>query len=324
MRRGAAYVAAVALLLAAAGPATPPPPLRAMRWLAPGADAARILTRQPAECFRVPTDSEGAYSAELGRAAFRSPLLLGGQAARAGVACETCHRNGRTNPDFDFPGLSGAPGTADVTSSLFSSHRGDGVDNPKPIPDLGGPKPALKVRQGYPGELEAFIHGLVTQEFDGAEPPPAVLRGLADYVRAMNPAVCAARPVSEPVTLEGTLDDARRAVRAALDAIGHHDLATAALMTASGRSQLGLIAERYPGAPLAADAAAAGRAARDLGVAEDRLRAGDATGGVARLLTWLADSQALQIVLRRDAPRSLFDPAAWPKPASRERANPSG
>ncbi len=283
-----------------------------MRWLPPGADAARILTRRPQECFRAPADPEAAYRAELGRAAFRSPLLLGGQAARAGVACESCHRNGRANPDFDFPGLSGAPGTADVTSSLFSSHRGDGIDNPKPIPDLGGPKTALKVSQAAPGQLEAFIHGLVTEEFDGAEPPAAVLKGLADYVRAMDPAVCAARPQSEPVTLAGAMNDARRAVRAALEAIRRKDLASAALMAAAGRSQLGLVAERYPGAALAADAAAVARAARDLGLAEDRVRAGDAAGGQARLLAWLADSQALQASLRGDESRSLYDPKAWP------------
>ncbi|MGF7473737.1 hypothetical protein WFJ45_23635, partial [Salmonella enterica subsp. enterica serovar Minnesota] len=73
-------------------------------------------------------------SARIGRAAFNSPLLLGGQAARAGLSCASCHRNGRGNPDFHFPGISGAPGTADVTASLLSSHRGDGQFNPKPIP----------------------------------------------------------------------------------------------------------------------------------------------------------------------------------------------
>ena len=82
-----------------------------MRWLAPGTDAGQLLTRAPSECLAVPADAENAYEVELGRAAFRTPLILGGQAARAGIACETCHRSGRTNPDFDFPGVSGAPGS---------------------------------------------------------------------------------------------------------------------------------------------------------------------------------------------------------------------
>ena len=150
------------------------PPLKAMRWLAPGADAARLLTRRPPECLKAPADPAEAYRVELGRAAFRDPLLLGGQAARAGLACETCHQNGRANRNFDFPGISGAPGTADVTASLFSTHRGDDIFDPVPIPDLGGPKAALKISQGRrPPALEHFIHGLITEEFDGPEPPPA-------------------------------------------------------------------------------------------------------------------------------------------------------
>ncbi|MGA0600821.1 hypothetical protein ACO2Q3_08970 [Caulobacter sp. KR2-114] len=313
-RRPGVLIGAAGLLLVAAGPAAPP--LRAMRWLAPGADAARILTRQPPECLRAPADADTAYSVELGRAAFRSPLLLGGQAARAGVACETCHRNGRTNPDFDFPGVSGAPGTADVTDSLFSSHRGDGIDNPKPIPDLGGPKAALKVSQSAPGALEGFIHGLVTEEFDGAEPPPAVLQGLADYVRAMDPAVCASKG-PEPVTSSAGVDGARRAVRAALAALGRNDPATARVMTVAARAQLGLIAERYPGAALAGDAGAIAGSARDLQLADDRIRSGESAHARSLLLAWLVDSLALQAALRADEPRSLYTPSAWPGAAAR-------
>ena len=82
-----------------------------------------------------------------------------------------------------------------MTDSLFSSHRGDGIDNPKPIPDLSGPKAALKIDQAGEGRaLEGFIHGLVTQEFDGPEPTPAVLDGLAAYVRALSPDACPAAP----------------------------------------------------------------------------------------------------------------------------------
>jgi len=150
-----------------------------MRWLAPGADAARILTHQPAECLSLPRDAEAAWRVEVGRAAFRTPLLLGGQAARAGVACATCHRNGRANADFDFPGVSGAPGTADVTASLFSAHRGDDLFDPRPIPDLAGPMDRLKVsRDEASPALKTFIRGLVTEEFDGDPPLEAVLDGL--------------------------------------------------------------------------------------------------------------------------------------------------
>ncbi|HZC15245.1 MAG TPA: hypothetical protein VE309_00640, partial [Caulobacteraceae bacterium] len=165
--------------------------IHAARWLSPGADRVRALGSQPTECSRPASDPQTAYEIEVGRAAFRTPLLLGGQASRAGLACESCHRDGRNNPEFLFPGLSGAPGTADVTTSLFSTHRDDGIDNPKPIPDLSGPKSRLKISQAPDDPaLGDFIHGIVTQEFDGAEPPPAVMAGLVAYVRSLSPDAC--------------------------------------------------------------------------------------------------------------------------------------
>ncbi|HWA59840.1 MAG TPA: hypothetical protein VG939_00625 [Caulobacteraceae bacterium] len=285
------------------------PPLKAMRWLPPGADAAAVLTRQPVECLKRPADLEGAYSVELGRAAFRTPLLLGGQAARAGVACETCHRNGRTNASFDFPGLSGAPGTADVTSSLFSSHRGDGVDNPKPIPDLGGPKSALKVSQDpSSGALETFIRGLVTQEFDGAEPPPAVLKGLADYVRAMGPDACPAG-AQTPVTAGAALDDAARAANAAEAALKRSDAASAVVMVQAARSALGAVYERYPGPALAEARARLEVADADLRAVEDAARSGDRSGAYVRLVVWRAGFDAAMAPVRTGERASLYDRA---------------
>ncbi len=180
---------AAAVVLGAAGPVTPP--LRALRWLAPGADRVAAMTIVPSECLRLPTDPDEAWRVEVGRAAFRTPLLLGGQAARAGLTCEACHRSGRGNAVFHFEGVSGQPGTADVTSSILSSHRGDGADNPRPIPDLSGPRDALRVSQAPTGRApEHFIDGLITEEFDGAPPPPPVLDGLAAYVRALSPQAC--------------------------------------------------------------------------------------------------------------------------------------
>lgn len=171
-------------------------------------------------------------------------MLLGGQAARLGLRCESCHRNGRNNPDFLFKGLSGPAGTADVTSFILSSHRGDHIDNPKPIPDLGGPKALLRIDQNAQnGALEGFIRGLVTEEFDGAPPPPAVLRGLAAYVRAQDPAVCAGRQ-EEPVTAETDLEDVAAAVAAAGEAWRRADRSSAVLMLQAARTRLGDIAER--------------------------------------------------------------------------------
>jgi len=282
-------------------------PIRTLRWLGPKADAVAVLTRAPTECLTLPTDRARRLSVEVGRAAFRTPLTLGGQAARAGVTCETCHRSGRTNPDFLFPGVSGAPGTADVTSSLFSTHRGDGIDNPKPIPDLSGPKARLKIPQAPEAHaLEPFIHGLVTEEFDGPEPAAAVLQGLADYVRALSPEACP-KAASVPVTMAGLMDDAWRALAAAGALMDQGDRPAAAALIRAARARLFLIDERYAGPGLAADRERLRAADRALGQIAEAVANGAPDAG-ARLSAWRAQSPVLLDALARDEPRSLFNP----------------
>lgn len=276
-------------------------PLRAQRWLAPQADVVRLLTTAPPECLSSSPDAGTRLSVEIGRAAFRTPTVLGGQAARAGVACETCHRSGRDNPDFLFPGVSGPPGTADVTLSLFSSHRGDGIDDPRPIPDLSGPRANLKVA---PANLAPFIHGLITQEFDGPEPPAAVQAGLVAYVRALSPAACP-RVNTDRVTVKALMSDTRRALAAAEALAARGDRPAAVVMVAAARARLFLIDERYAARPgdrrrlRAADTRLAGIA--------QALREGqpDARQELAR---WTSDSRELEAILTRREARSLFDP----------------
>ncbi|MFC3068372.1 hypothetical protein [Phenylobacterium soli] len=305
--RAAALGLAIATAAGALGLAAEPGAIRAFRWAAQDVDPQAAFAREPTECLTLPTGRAEALKVEVGRAAFRTPLLLGGQAARAGVACETCHAGGRSNPTFLFPGVSGAPGTADVTDSLFSSHRGDGIDNPRPIPDLSGPKARLKVDQSRASrKLEPFIRGLIVEEFDGPEPPPAVLDGLAAYVRALSPAACP-RAASAPVTPSLYLEDARRAVRAAEGEIGSGDAPGAVLMLAAARTRLGQIDERFAGDRLAAVRAAIRRQDDRLAAAQEAVRQGRADAR-AGLEAWLSDSVRLEAVLRAKAPRSLFDP----------------
>ena len=314
-RRSGRLIALLSLGLAAAAP-PPAPPLRAMRWLAPSADASVALTHRPTECLRLPSDPDARFEVELGRAAFRTPLLLGGQAARAGLDCESCHRNGRGNPAFDFPGVSGAPGTADVTTSVLSSHRGDGIDNPRPIPDLSGPKTALKVSQAPgSGALEADIDGIVTQEFDGAEPPPAVLKGLAAYVRALSPRACPEASV-EPWTAAAALADVRRAVMTAAAALARGDGGSAALMIESARSQLGDIDERYAGDALAKVRQRLAVAASDLAAAEEDARRNPPAARRA-LTLWLAVEPAWSPSVLAAEPQSLYAPPRLAEAAAR-------
>ncbi len=264
-----------------------------------------------------PLDATTAYKVELGRAAFRTPLLLGGQAARAGLSCESCHRSGRDNPEFDFPGISGAPGSADVGTSVLSSHRGGRPLTPVPIPNLSGSKTALKTDQDpRSGALAARIDTIATQEFDGAEPPPAVLEGLATYVRTLSPASCPTG-ATEPLTAAGALADVRRAVRAGLAALGHGDGAAAALMVEAARSQLGDIDERYAGQELAPERAALRSASSDLAAAEFDARH-DPSAARQSLELWLAREPSWTPRLMGAEPRSLYAPsrlAAAERPA---------
>jgi hypothetical protein len=262
------------------------------------------LGLQPSECLKTQASPDDRWRVEVGRVAFRSPLTLGGQAARAGVSCETCHRNGRTNPAFLFPGVSGAPGTADVTSSLFSSHRGNGVDDPKPIPDLGGPRSALKIsRDPASPALETFLHGLVTQEFDGPEPTPAVLAGLAAYVRAIGPEACGPGPGR--VTARDYVQDAFRAVAAAKLSLARQDPATALAMLGAARTRLGRLDERYAGLPRSQTALR--RTSADLSAIEVLIRAHD-PAATPRLETVILAFGTLLATLEREESRSLFNP----------------
>ena len=289
------------LLLILLGAAAPlgDVPLREAQWIAAGRDTVALLTREPSECLLRTKDPVAAMSIEIGRAAFRNPLLLGGQAARVGLSCNSCHRSGRGNPDFVFPGVSGEPGTADVTSSLMSSRRGDGINNPKPIPDLSGPRERLKVRDG----IDRFVHGLIVEEFDGISPPPRVVAGLVAYVGGLSAGACPTA-ATVPVTLIARLEDVRRAVRAADAALSVGDGASAKTMLSSARSMLGVIDERFADPALGDHREVLQRASAALAA----IPVGDGDEGHRRISVWLSGQRRWAGALLRDEPLTLFNP----------------
>ena len=275
--------------------ASAPLPLAALRWTEPTL-ALDALTRQPPECLTAVADSIERARIEVGRAAFRTPLLLGGQAARLGLSCESCHANGRGNAAFRFPGLSGAPGTADVTAPLMSAHRGDEKFDPRPIPDLAQPGKISRA----PGDpaLARFIRGLIVEEFDGRAPPPAVLDGLVAYVRAIDARACPAGG-DEPVTAAATADAAVRAIAAARERLAAGDSASTRLMIGAARSALGRLAERYTGL--------ASTRARLLAADDGLARALQPSKSADRTLRrWLAGSSRWRSAVARDETRSLY------------------
>jgi hypothetical protein len=297
-RRTRALIVAASLALIAAA-ADEDVRLRAENWLAADARLDGLATR-PRECL-APSIEDPALAA-IGRAAFRTPILLGGQAGRVGLSCASCHRNGRGNPDFQLAGLSGAPGTADVTSSLMSSHRGNGVFDPQPIPDLAHP---VKVsRDPADPALAHFVRGLVVEEFDGAEPGPVAMAGLLAYLRALRP--CEAEAL-EPVTLEDAIADVHAAAAAAITALDRGEPASARLLLGGARAALGDIDERYAVAPVAPVRQRLRAADHELLALQQAIDAGK-PGVSARIARWRLAS-ATVAALRRGEPQSLYDRA---------------
>ncbi|MBB5520040.1 hypothetical protein [Amphiplicatus metriothermophilus] len=301
------FAAAATATAAAAQNARDAPPLREAAWLAPEANARAALTQTPGECLRAPEGEETRYLVEVGRAAFRNPLLLGGPAARAGLSCDSCHRDGRDNPDFFLAGLSDAPGRADVTSSLFSKVREDGVFNPLPIPSLVGAGDKAVFGSGArANSLRAFIESVVTEEFQGAPPPAATLDGLAAYVAHLDEAACPDGPVPHMETR--ALETVDRALAAAAAALGRKDGATADLLLSSAQQALGRIHERYAGPSLAEARARLEASARDIGAVRARAGAGeDAQAVLHRIEEARAALAALAPYLAAQRGESLYD-----------------
>lgn len=279
--------------------------LQAARWLPPERQR-QALSREPEECLAPAADPATATRIAIGRAAFRTPLLLGGQAARNGLSCNACHRNGRGNPDFFITGVSATPGTADVTTSILSSHRGDGVFNPKPIPDLASAVSLRHAaRSGDRTALLAFIRGLIVEEFDGPEPSAATLEGLGEYVDHLRPSACTGT-APQPIRLDAALRDAREAMLAAQSAHAANDVAVARLMVASARSALQTIDERYRAPELDRERLALTAASRELGAIREAIDKGEPDVS-ARIAVWLAGMSRWSALLKRNEARSLFD-----------------
>jgi len=275
-----------------------------LNWLAPDADRAAALTRAPAECLAVPSDPERAWLVSLGRVAFGSPALLGGLAARSGMSCDTCHRNGHGNPAFFIAGVSGAPGTADVTSAIFSQTRGDDIVNPVPIPDLtdAGGKSSFGTMRPV-GDLRGFVHAVMLDEFQGKEPPPAVAEGVVAYVAALKRSACPAAP-SVPIRFRHAADEVSGTYAVLLAALDRHDPNAADFVLRSLNLALGRLAQRFPGTPEAADMLPA--LGRDLGALRPLLRDGPDDARRALAAWRIRLDGTLQALSGREA-GSLFD-----------------
>jgi len=222
-------------IMAVAVRADTPGSLQALVWT-DREHAREVLLEQPATCLDPAAITPGVRA---GEALFNSPALLGGQAERAGMSCASCHANGRRSQWFRLDGVSGEPGTADVSSSFFPGRRAMGQFVPRPIPDLALPG---KVSHDLAsGQLERFVRGLIVEEFSGAEPSPQSLAALASYVRAVQ--ACPDR-TNEPRNLNLDLHLVDTGIAGAIELLRQGDSAGATKLVKGIRFRLGLISER--------------------------------------------------------------------------------
>lgn len=291
---------ALSLLIGSASLAVEPGRLlRAIAWLDSTPDAQMEALGETVVLDIAPAvKNDPRFTA--GRAIFQTPNLLGGQAAKAGLSCESCHSGGTTNPHFHFPNMSDAPGTADVTHSFFSRLRGNRKFDPVPIPDLT--KPGKVSHEGR--ALEYFIRGLIVEEFDGQEPDDTTLEVLSFYVRSLQ----GAKKLSpKPMTVDDTLGNVRNAISSAKSAALVNEIGIAKLLLAAARQQLGLIHERYPGRRLARHREALVEASQALAPFQTMLEENPERVSSA-LLRWDKLFHTKREAIKRDAEKSLYNP----------------
>lgn len=295
-----------ALLLMAAGPAHGPL-LGEAGWTdarpsvqtdktARSETLAHTLTHAPPECLAKPDAAGLRTQIEIGRALFRSPALLGGPAARLGLSCNACHRNGHANAQFFLPELTDRPGAADVTAEWASAVRGDGLMNPVTIPDLTGISTKKTFGHLHEPSLAAFVTHVIQEEFQGAAPPPQAFTGLMAYLHALDPAYCP-NATEEALTLEDAAEEVRRPLLAAKSA----EAATASLLLLAAQEALGRLAERLPETSFADERKSLVGLARELGA----LRA----AGNPVPPGWMASFDALIATLRPREDKTYFNDA---------------
>jgi hypothetical protein len=150
------------------------------------------------------------------------------------------------------------------------------------------------------------MHGLIVEEFDGAEPPPLILDGLGAYVRAIRAEGCDTAG-TEPVRLAAAIGDVLEAAGAAQAALARGDGPAARLLLSGARAMLGTIDERFAPPGLAAQRADLRAADRALLAIQQTIGSG-AGEAATRLAAWQKDLPRWRARLLRAERRSLYAP----------------
>jgi len=123
----------------------------------------------------------------LGDLLFHAPSTLGPRAEALGISCQSCHPNGATNTRFSLDGVSGRPGTVDLSTRFFRPGAEDGIANPVDIPSLRGARfTGPYGHDGRTASLAEFVATVITGEFGGKQPEPRKIAALVRYVQDLD------------------------------------------------------------------------------------------------------------------------------------------
>jgi len=212
-------------------------------WAKPDVDITKLLSAEPNECLKPITKAAETHDIALGRMAFRSPFLLGGQATRKGLTCQACHTQGVRNENFFIIGLSEEPGTADVSNFHFSDELGDEVFNPTPIPSLSDDIQNVDYDPQKP-DFEDFVTRLITKEFTGKNPSPEIKSALLKYLRQLDDTQCQVKTLIGPDLLAYKV----KIIGQSFDTLSQNSFtqATRNFLAAALRIELGRLDSRFP------------------------------------------------------------------------------
>ena len=277
---------------------------RELAWVKQISDQSQFLNLTQSECINTDTEIDN-RAIKLGRIAFQSPRLLGGQAARMGLSCASCHPAGRRSEDFFIQQISSKPGNADVSHGFLSSKGGNSEFNPVRIPDLAD-RGAMQISNRNSKEFRDRLTQLIEVEFDGRTPTHTVFESLRYYLANSDTQFCTEPDARYAVDLDFDWQDLIDAIAVALDAIQARDHDTLKFVIGASRSRLEVIYRRYGAEPIATLDAELIKHSRAL---EKILIQETATDQTKQLERWLSSSQKLYKQLRKHQHTSWYNNA---------------
>ena len=218
-----------------------------LSWIGPDADIVSVLSTEANECISPPSHSQEMQNLVLGRLAFSSPFLLGGQATRQNLSCQACHTQGSRNQHFFIHGMSDKAGTADISNFHFSKSLGDTVFNPVDIPSLSDAIRNIDYDRSK-NDLETFIDHLITEEFTGNTPSPEIKTALLFYLRSLDDNICAQEQLPQYLQGAALLDYKIATLSKAFTTLEQNRFTqeTQNFMATALRLELGRLSRRFP------------------------------------------------------------------------------